>query len=303
MKRFLAVACAVLLLLSLILGYGAMESIRYGNGFLFVASDTPTITFTNTATCTGTMTMTPTVTETVFILPTYTPYPSLTPYPTNTSYPTLTPDPTNTPYPTYTLIPTFDINNFERNFIASATESVRETEIAQMTETAYTVWNSEWTDGLRIDDLYFVSEGNDRFWVQMSEVSESAFFGNNTGTNIPVSSVSGEEAAAYCESIGMELPTQKQWQILASRNRQEKDEMNIDGIMNGARAVETPDFPWDVYGNLWEWTTTRQGNQNVICGGSYRTDIRDLETRPFGLLPVNGKYEDVGFRCVLNDAK
>lgn len=285
MKRFFVVACAVLLILSLILGYGAIDSIRNGNGFLFVSSVTPTLTFTNTATSTATMTVTPTMTETEFISPTYTPYPSLT------------------PYPTYTLIPTFDIKGFEENFIAAATASVRETEIAQMTETAYTVWNSEWTDGMRIDDLYFVSEGNERFWVQMSEVSESAFFGNNTGTNLPVSSVSGEEAAVYCESIGMELPTQKQWQILASRNRQEKDEMNIDGIMNGARAVETPDFPWDIYGNLWEWTATRQGNQAVICGGSYRTDIRDLEIRPFGLLPVNGKYEDVGFRCVLNDTK
>ena len=303
MKRFLVVACAVLLFLSLFLGYGAMDSIRNGNGFLFVSSDTPTMTFTNTATCTATMTMTPTATETEYISPTYTPYPSLTAYPTNTFYPTLTPYSTNTPYPTYTLIPTFDKKGFEKNFIAAATASFRETEIAEMTETAFAVWNSEWTDGMRIDDLVFISEGNERFWVQMSEVSETAFFGIEKGTNIPVSSVSCEEAAAYCESIGMELPTQKQWQILASRNRQEKDEMNVDGILNGARAVEHPEFPWDIYGNLWEWTSTGEGYQNVICGGSYRTDIRDLETRPFALVPFDGKYEDVGFRCVLNDTK
>ena len=132
----------------------------------------------------------------------------------------------------------------------------------------------------------------------------------------PVVHVGWEDASAYAEWAGKELPTEPEWEHaarggLTGRDFAWGDEMTPDG----ARLANTwqGDFPWqdrdpdghrrtspvgsyppnghglvDMIGNVWEWTSSRftpthaEGDDPVpatspCCGGSMRLEARSLQ--------------------------
>ena len=135
----------------------------------------------------------------------------------------------------------------------------------------------------------------------------------------PVVNVSYKDAEAYCEWLSKKdgkakyrLPTETEWELAAGHMPKDAD-MNC-GTQKGIVSVNTYEKTItasgaiDMWGNVWEWTSTdiiaTQGKEKgqkvkAIKGGSWyshRTSCR-TEYRGEGRNPDFG-YETVGFRVI-----
>lgn len=129
--------------------------------------------------------------------------------------------------------------------------------------------------------------------------------------NYPVVNVSYNDAVAYCNWLSQKdgsavyrLPTEKEWEQAAGHMPKDAD-FNAGenkGItpVNAFSRTLSASGAIDMWGNVWEWTSTsRTQNTKAVKGGSWnsaRTDCRTeerTESRTLG----NG-YDNVGFRVV-----
>ena len=127
----------------------------------------------------------------------------------------------------------------------------------------------------------------------------------------PVVNVSYEDAAAYCRYLTQKdggravyrLPTEAEWEAAAGHMPKYAD-FNC-GEHDGTTPVETYAKTLsacgavDMWGNVWEWTSTAVGSRRAVKGGAWdsrRTDCR-TEARGTGRDPAQG-YSNVGFRVV-----
>jgi hypothetical protein len=141
----------------------------------------------------------------------------------------------------------------------------------------------------------------------------------------PVVEVSLEDAEAFCQWAGLELPDPELWKrfTLAGSSGQYwwgDDESIVSKVAwhsanSGGRlhrVGEKTANTWaihDALGNAWEWTkryqeldqapySERQGLvwKAKVFGGAYDTSARDLNT--FRVRDLTGKQPSIGFRCV-----
>lgn len=83
---------------------------------------------------------------------------------------------------------------------------------------------------------------------------------SSKGYNLPVTQVSYNDALAYCEWSGTELPTYTQyWELV------KKDDRKI--IVNGNGPISPVDSV-NVLGNVWEITSPENGKGIRLAGGS-----------------------------------
>lgn len=125
------------------------------------------------------------------------------------------------------------------------------------------------------------------FWIGRYEVTNAAYgsHGAFSGDNIPRTNVTWEQAEAFCESRGMRLPTEAEWEYAARGpdglmfpwgNTFDGTRLNIcdsncdynwrDSNVNDGYAQVAPvgSYPagvswvgaFDLSGNVWEWTST-----------------------------------------------
>ena len=130
----------------------------------------------------------------------------------------------------------------------------------------------------------------------------------------PVVNVSYDDAVAYCKyltdkaggSISYRLPTEAEWEAAAGHMPKDAD-FNC-GENKGTTPVDayaktiSACGSVDMWGNVWEWTSTAIGEQRAVKGGAWdsrRTDCR-TESRGTGRKPNQG-YANVGFRVVRLD--
>lgn len=127
----------------------------------------------------------------------------------------------------------------------------------------------------------------------------------------PVVNVSYNDAVAYCDWLTAKdgkaeyrLPTEKEWELAAGHMPKDAD-MNCGenkGTMPVTAYAQTLSAcgAVDMWGNVWEWTSTRKGQNNAaVKGGSWstpRTDCR-TENRDETRNPSNA-YDTVGFRII-----
>lgn len=169
------------------------------------------------------------------------------------------------------------------------------------------------------------------FWVDKFEVTRAEYGVSQDPdeANLPQTDISWRQARYYCSSRGGRLPTELEWEYMASGPSDWTYPWGTDfdssravflgnsdghsfpvGTMDGASWVGA----YDLAGNVWEWTSTlyqaypynkNDGRENpdvlgkrVIRGGSWRDANNDLRTaHRFGKEP-DELSSNAGFRCV-----
>jgi formylglycine-generating enzyme required for sulfatase activity len=172
------------------------------------------------------------------------------------------------------------------------------------------------------------------FWIDVTEVTNAQYGseGAFSGDNMPRETVGWGQAAAFCESRGGRLPTEREWEY-AARGPDGLDypwgsQLEPDYVVYhdnaGGQPAEVGSRPegasWvgalDMAGNVFEWTSSlyapypydpddgredpSSGGQRVLRGGSWfnqprRTTVRsDYRVRD----PASRSDGAVGFRCV-----
>jgi formylglycine-generating enzyme len=161
------------------------------------------------------------------------------------------------------------------------------------------------------------------FWIGQTEVTQAAYKkvmdaepSSYHGANLPVERVGWSDAMAYCNRIGMRLPTESEWEYAAYGGTTElpKEPLNLiawyDPNSNDTTHPVGTKLPngfgvFDMLGNVWEWvsdvgTIDVNGaipNARVLKGGSFFNSARDIRVSDRLGAPIDLRHRDVGFRC------
>ncbi|HLJ46080.1 MAG TPA: formylglycine-generating enzyme family protein [Bryobacteraceae bacterium] len=166
------------------------------------------------------------------------------------------------------------------------------------------------------------------FWMGQTPVTQEAYelvMGNNPsrfkGPRLPVEGVSWHDAKAYCEAVGMRLPTEAEWEYAARGEDRSKRYRHIDEVAWWSGNSQTPPSVtgpplrtqdvgrkrvngfglYDMLGNVWEWVAdvnsieafdrdlnfatqvTRHGADMIgIPGGALEDGVEDPQGPPAG---------------------
>jgi serine/threonine-protein kinase len=172
------------------------------------------------------------------------------------------------------------------------------------------------------------------FWMGQTEVTQETFqrvLGNNPsnvqGASLPVESVNWFRAHAYCNAVGMRLPTEAEWEY-AARGGSSSLRYGIPGQTAWFRANsdgKTHDVAqkqpnayglYDLLGNVAEWTADwyapypsgsvsdpqgpAEGEYRILRGASCLGGIKVLRVSARAPRKPGNKTGYVGFRCAGN---
>jgi formylglycine-generating enzyme required for sulfatase activity/serine/threonine protein kinase/Flp pilus assembly protein TadD len=170
------------------------------------------------------------------------------------------------------------------------------------------------------------------FWLGQTDVTQAAYqrvIGSNPsyfkGDNLPVETVTWDQAKGYCQAIGGRLPTEAEWEYAARAGTTAVRYGNLDDIAwyssnSGGKTHEVGQKKpnafglYDMLGNVWQWTADWYANYpaseardpsgalestgRVLRGGSCLNGPRNarLSGRNGGV--AGGRRDRVGLRCV-----
>ena len=129
----------------------------------------------------------------------------------------------------------------------------------------------------------------------------------------PVVDISYEDAVDYCRYLTEKdgkatyrLPTEAEWEAAAGHMPKDAD-FNC-GEHDGTTAVDayaktlSACGAVDMWGNVWEWTSTAVGSQRAVKGGAWNSRRTECRTESRGVSRDPGQgYANVGFRVVRED--
>ena len=180
-------------------------------------------------------------------------------------------------------------------------------------------------------DIHPVTNDQFREFMRATSHRKPEFWGDGTfgGGPQPVVGVGLEDALAYAEWAGKQLPSEAQWEFAARGKDNRKypwgnrepdpmlcnygDMMSMTAILGMHEEGRTPEGIHDLAGNIFEWTTDyympyRPGATEpktpaipryVVRGGCWKSPPDELRcTFRKGLFPEE-RLNTVGFRCVL----
>ncbi len=177
-----------------------------------------------------------------------------------------------------------------------------------------------------------VSAGACRAPAKTTSYKRSAYYGNRDFADYPVIFVTWNDATAYCQWAGGQLPTEAQWEKAArgtdgrpypwgtagpgrdllNYNVQVGDTTEVGRYPAGA----SPYGALDMAGNVWEWVEDwyqpayfahsplrdplgpDHGLGRVMKGGSWNVTAQTARVAVRGRRTPDYAYDNVGFRCV-----
>ncbi len=158
------------------------------------------------------------------------------------------------------------------------------------------------------------------FWIGQTEVTQGAYRrvmqadpSHYHGADLPVDSVGWPEATEYCRRIGMQLPTESEWEYaayggIAALPRETLGSIawydaNSNDSTHPVGTKQPNAFGLsDMLGNVWEWVQDSgfEPNEHLLKGGSFYNIARDLRVANRLSAPPDLRHRDLGFRCVVS---
>lgn len=136
--------------------------------------------------------------------------------------------------------------------------------------------NSHWPEWLEKRSLTDIFTGTNRH----KEYGEKGISESNL--DHPIAGISAIDAEAFCSWMGGRLPTEEEWEYAAQggQNYEYAGSDNIDdvawcdgnsgGKVQRVRGLNPNGYGlYDMSGNVWEWTSSKVGNEQVVRGGHY----------------------------------
>jgi len=159
-----------------------------------------------------------------------------------------------------------------------------------------------------------VSKG---FWIGRTEVTQDAYqrvAGRNPsshrGARLPVDRISWNDAHKYCETVGMRLPTEAEWEYAARAGTSSArygplesaawfDVNSRDTTHEVARKQSNGYGLYDMLGNVWEWVDDwyQDPGNKVLRGGSFYSLASDVRVSSRIWASPETARRDIGFRC------
>jgi len=173
------------------------------------------------------------------------------------------------------------------------------------------------------------------FWIGQTPVTQAAYrkvMNTNPssfhGDQLPVDSVTWDEAESYCKSIDMRLPTEAEYEYATRAGTAGRRYAALDSIAwymdnsggtthNVAQKQPNPAGLYDMLGNVTEWVSdwfepwydgmtvvdpvgAVRGQWKMVRGGSWNNDRSDIRASMRSAYSPEMRSNEFGFRCASN---
>jgi TonB family protein len=162
------------------------------------------------------------------------------------------------------------------------------------------------------------------FWLGQTEVTQAAYqrvTGSNPsahkGDQLPVESVTWNDAASYCGAIGGHLPSEVEWEYAARGGVPWARYGDLDAVAwhsgNSGGTAHPVGLKqrnafglFDMLGNVWEWVLDSypdsSGSDKILRGGSWRLAPTNARVSRRFVVKPSDSADGRGFRCVVSSA-